>query len=275
MKKKIFALMLVFVLIISVGCSNDSNVNNETEVVSTEEPQNQDSETKGTLIAGTEGTMIPWTYMDGDEVVGFEADMMKEVSKRTGYEIEMKPIEWAGLFGSLDSDRIDLVANIVTINEERQEKYEFTEPFLYNPMVIATQADSEITSLEEVDGMSIVVEAGSSDEQVVDALEEKYGITLERTYYQGISINDVELGRVDLWIGSAPSIAANIEAGYKLKVIDKTGEYQEYGYPFLKGEEGEKLRDEFDLALKSMREDGTLSEISQKWLVEDYTNTPQ
>ena len=278
MKKKLFGSLTFILLVLSlVACNsnaNDESKNSEAKTV-TESKEENNSSAEKELVAGTEGVMIPWTYMENEKLIGFEPDLCAEIGERIGYDITLEPIEWSGLFGAFDAGRIDFVANIVTINEERLEKYYFTEPYLYNPMVIATKSDSDISSLEDIGGMSIVVEAGSSDEQVVEALEEKFGYELEKVYYDGISINDVELGRVDLWIGSEPSILANIEAGYKLKVIDRTGEFQEYGYPFPKTDEGAKLRDEFNSALDKMREDGTLSEISEKWLLEDYTQKPE
>lgn len=98
---------------------------------------------------------------------------------------------------------------------------------------------------------------------------------MEHVYYEGISIQDVVNGRVDLWIGGKPSINVQIKEGYDLKIIGETGDYQEYAYPFVKGEEGSKLAEEFNKALNEMREDGTLSKISEKWLEMDVTKKPE
>lgn len=266
-KKKLFSLVAAIAILSSfmmVGCSS-------------KEEAKEDAAPKEEVVikAGTEGTMFPWTYMEGEKVVGLEADMAEEIGKRIGKKIELEPIEWSGLFGSLDSNRIDTVANIVTVNDERKEKYEFSETYIYNPMVLATKSDSDIDSLEDLDGKSIVVEAGSSDEQVVADLEKKLGIKMEHVYYEGISIQDVVNGRVDLWIGGKPSINVQIKEGYDLKIIGETGDYQEYAYPFVKGEEGSKLAEEFNKALNEMREDGTLSKISEKWLEMDVTKKPE
>ena len=170
---------------------------------------------------------------------------------------------------------MDTVANIVTITDERKEKYVFTQPYVYNPMVLATKADSDINSLDDIDGRTIVVEVGSSDEMVLKQLEDGLGVDLEPVYYEGISITDVENGRVDLWIGGEPSLNTNIEAGYDLKIIGQTGSYQEYGYPFLIGDEGEALCSVFDNALTEMKKDGTLKNISEKWFKMDITQKPE
>ena len=83
-----------------------------------------------------------------------------------------------------------------------RKKYEFTQPYVYNPMVLATKStNDEINSMDDIDGQSIVVEVGSSDELVLDQVQKKFGVTLQPEYYEGISITDVESGRVALWIG--------------------------------------------------------------------------
>ena len=142
--------------------------------------------------------MYPWTYTEDGKIVGYEADIMEEIGKRTGYDIELEAVDWSGIFGALDSGRVDTIADIITITDERQEKYEFTQPYVYNPMVLATKStNDEINSMDDIDGQSIVVEVGSSDELVLDQVQKKFGVTLQPEYYEGISITDVENGRVD------------------------------------------------------------------------------
>ena len=260
MKRRSLLLMMMVAGVLITACSAGGN---------------KDSTEKKTLVAGTEGTMFPWTYVEDNKIVGFGADIIAEISKRTGYDIEMKAMDWSGLFGNLDAKRVDTVANIVTITDERKEKYVFTQPYVYNPMVLATKADSDINSLDDIDGRTIVVEVGSSDEMVLKQLEDGLGVDLEPVYYEGISITDVENGRVDLWIGGEPSLNTNIEAGYDLKIIGQTGSYQEYGYPFLIGDEGEALCSVFDNALTEMKKDGTLKNISEKWFKMDITQKPE
>ena len=232
------------------------------------------NEPKKVLKVATEATMWPWTYTDDDgKIAGFEADIMAEVSKRTGHEIQMEAVNWSGIFGALDSGRVDTIANIITITDERKEKYVFTDTYVYNPMVLATKSDNDaINSMEDIDGQSIVVEVGSSDELVLEQVQNKFGVKLEPKYYEGISITDVENGRIALWIGGKPSLTTQIEKGeYDLKIVGETGYYQEYGYPFPKTEEGKALCEEFNTALKSMKEDGTLKSISEKWFGMDIT----
>lgn len=256
----------------SGGQEKTSDSQTEEENAAGEDATEEESGEKKTLKVATEGSMYPWTYTENGEIVGYEADIMAEISKRTGYTIELEAIDWSGIFGALDSGRVDTIADIITITDERKEKYEFTQPYVYNPMVLATKSDSDINSMEDIDGKTMVVEVGSSDEIVLEQVQKEFGVKLEPVYYEGISITDVENGRVDLWIGGEPSLNTQINEGeYDLKIVGFTGSYQEYGYPFLKGEEGAALCKEFDDALTEMKADGTLKSISEKWFKMDVT----
>ncbi len=263
-KSMLFALLMTGVMVLS-ACSGG------TKDTKSDEKASDDS--KKTLKVATEGNMYPWTYTEDGKIVGYEADIMEEIGKRTGYDIELEAVDWSGIFGALDSGRVDTIADIITITDERQEKYEFTQPYVYNPMVLATKStNDEINSMDDIDGQSIVVEVGSSDELVLDQVQKKFGVTLNPEYYEGISITDVENGRVALWIGGKPSLTVQIEQGeYDLKIVGETGYYQQYAYPFPKTEEGKALCKEFDDALTAMKEDGTLKKISEKWFNMDIT----
>ena len=262
--KRNLTFFVALIMLITIGCSVGLA------------PENGSPTQQKKLSAGTEGTMYPWTYVEDGKVVGLEADIMAEIGKRTGYEIELKPMDWSGLFGNFVAKPIDTVANIVTITDERKQKYFFTQPYLYNPMVLATKSTSDIKSLEDINGRSIVIEVGSSDEIVLKELESKMGVKLKPVYYEGISVTDVANGRVDLWIGGEPSVNTMIEeGGYDLRIIGRIGSYQEYGYPFLKNEKGQKLCTAFDNAISEMKKDGTLKNISEKWLKLNITEKPE
>lgn len=269
MKKRSMLLVLLMTgAMVMSACSGSTE--EKTEEAKTEESA---EESKKTLKVATEGNMYPWTFTEDGEIVGYEADIMAEISERTGYEIELEAVDWSGIFGALESGRVDTIADIITITDEREEKYDFTQPYVYNPMVLATKGDNaEINSMDDIDGQTIVVEVGSSDELVLEQVQNKFNVTLSPQYYEGISITDVENGRVALWIGGKPSLTVQINKGeYDLKIVGETGYYQMYAYPFPKTEEGKVLREAFDKALTEMKADGTLKAISEKWFDMDIT----
>ena len=96
MKKTLFTALLLVTMTLT-ACSPSSDLGKTASSQSTQK----------TIKVATEGNMYPWTYTEDGKIVGYEADIMDEISKRTGYDIKLEAIDWSGIFGALDSGRVD------------------------------------------------------------------------------------------------------------------------------------------------------------------------
>lgn len=268
MKSKFKILLTMLALsILLVGCGNSDT------------QKSADKKTNSTagekiIKVGMDGETPPYTTVnDKSELIGFEVDLWKEIGKRIGYEVQFEHSEFSTLFGLLDDGRLDTIANTISITPERQEVYNFSDTYLYEKIVLVSKVDKEISSIKDIDGMTIAVEPTSSDEVIVDTLEKESGVKLERVFYDGASIQDVVLGRVDLWIKGEPSAIEVINqiGKDKLKILTDTPVTFESAYPFAKTEKGEELMKLTNDAIKSMQEDGTLKKLSEKYLSIDIT----
>lgn len=72
-----------------------------------------------TLRVGMSGGYFPFTFVEQDELKGFEVDVMNAVGEITGDDIEFVTASFSGLAGMLESGRIDTIANQITITPER------------------------------------------------------------------------------------------------------------------------------------------------------------
>ena len=52
------------------------------------------------------------------------------MAKRLGVKPEFKETQWDAMFAGLDAKRFDMIANQVGIRPDRQEKYDFSEPYI-------------------------------------------------------------------------------------------------------------------------------------------------
>ena len=70
---------------------------------------------------GTEGTYPPFTYVDPrtNQLTGYDVEVMRAVADKTGWRVRFVQSQFDSIFPVLDADRIDVVANQVTINPER------------------------------------------------------------------------------------------------------------------------------------------------------------
>lgn len=90
---------------------------------------------KGSLIVGITD-FEPMDYKDGDEWIGFDADMARVVAEKLGVEAQFVEIDWDTKSMELDSKNIDVVWNGMTLTDEVKEAMECTVPYCNNAQVV-------------------------------------------------------------------------------------------------------------------------------------------
>ncbi len=81
-----------------------------------------------TIKVGMSGKYFPFTFVKQDKLQGFEVDMWNQIGERTGYKVEFVTASFSGLFGMLETGRVDTISNQITITDERKAKYAFSSP---------------------------------------------------------------------------------------------------------------------------------------------------
>ncbi len=234
--------------------------------------QAQDAAGQEPLRVGMSGGYFPFTFVEQDQLQGFEVDFMNAVGEQIGRPVEFVTMSFSGLIGALESGRIDTVANQITITPEREEAFVFTQPYVIDGAQIVVQEGNPegIQSPDDLSGRSVAVNLGSNFEQLLRELPNAGEIDI-RTYESNLE-QDVALGRVDAFVMDRVSTATVIqESGQPLELAGEPFSEIQNALPFRSDEEGQALRDEVDAAITTLKEDGTLSEISTKWLGLDVT----
>lgn len=95
---------------------------------------------KGTLIVGITD-FEPMDYKDGDEWIGFDADMARLVAQKLGVEVQFVEIDWDTKIMELDSKNIDVVWNGMTLTDEVTSAMECTNAYCNNAQVVVVPAE--------------------------------------------------------------------------------------------------------------------------------------
>lgn len=225
-----------------------------------------------TWNVGMSGGYFPFTFVQLDELQGFEVDFINALAKETGDDVNFVTMSFSGLIGALESGRIDTVANQITITPERTAKFAFSQPYVFSgaQVVVKTGNEDTIQSTEDLSGKTVAVNLGSNFEELLNNLPNADEIEI-KTYDSNIA-QDTALGRVDAFVLDRVSSAQLIqESPLPLAMAGKPFSEIRNALPFRDDEEGRALRDKIDTAITSLKDSGTLSEISQKWFGTDIT----
>lgn len=226
---------------------------------------------KKKIVVGLDDNFPPMGFRDDkNNIVGFDVDMAKEASKRLGAEIEFKPIDWNSKEVELNSKRVDVLWNGLTITEKRKENIAFTKPYMENRQIIVVNANSPIKGKADLAGKVIGVQEGSSS---VDAVE-KEEATL-KSFKDLKKYSDNVAALMDLKNGRLDAVVVDEIVG-RYYISKKPGEYviladnfgsEEYGVGLRKDDK--ELLNKLQKALDDMKKDGTSAKISKQWFGED------
>jgi len=224
----------------------------------------------GVLKVGTEGTYTPFTYHDPatNELTGYDVEVISAVADKMGVKAEFTEAPFDAIFASLMSKRFDVVANQVTKNPEREGKYALSAPYTVSEGIIITKADNTtITKLSDLKGLTTAQSSTSNWAGVAT----KAGAKVEAVegFTQAVAL--VKQGRVDATVNDNLAALEYFKATQDsdVKVAGQTGDTSEQVFALRPDDTA--LRDEINVQLASLRRDGTLAQISQKYFGEDVS----
>ncbi|THF62543.1 cystine ABC transporter substrate-binding protein [Pseudothauera rhizosphaerae] len=227
---------------------------------------------RGVVRIGLEGTYPPFNFQDEQgKLTGFEVEFAEALAKQLGVRAEFQPTKWDGILAALESGRLDLVINQVTIGEERRKKYDFSKPYTYSGIQVLTRKgqENQFPTPASLKGRKIGVVLGTNYEQWLR--ENAPGADI-RTYDDDPSRNqDLRIGRLDAILVDRLNAAEIIRlTGDTLALAGEPFSRQEAGIPLRKG--NPQLLAAIDGAIDALRADGTLKRISEKWFGIDVTS---
>lgn len=261
MKKGIFIVFILLLLVAFVGCSN-----NEGQ----EQGENGDTpkEAKETLVVGTSPDFPPFENIDENgEIVGFDIDLINEIAKEMDREVELKSMDFNGIVTAVQTGKIDLGISGLTANDERKEKVGFSEPYYYaSQALLVKEEDKSIESMDALKGEVVGSQLGSTSDDVIMEFKE-----IEAKQYNKVTdaVLDLKNGRIKAVIVEDSIAKAFDEKNEDVSmIVPENLNEEEEPFAIAVPKEEEELLKEINEALASIRESGKYDELFEKWFSE-------
>ena len=246
------------------------NTSEAAEAAGNEEDELAQILSRGKIIVGIEGTYPPFTYHDDNgDLAGYDVDVARSIAEKLGVEVEFVEAAWDSLLIGVDTGKFDTVINCVSITEERQEKYDFTQPYYFTSRQVVVRGDDDsIQSEDDLKGKKIATNLTNA---YIDWYE-SHGAEVVGIDTSGEAAEMLLSGRVDFTSFSevilADFLKEHPEADLKVAFVIPDSEAQ-VGIPFRKGET--RLVETVNGILDELRSEGKLLELSEKYFEADYT----
>jgi len=217
------------------------------------------------ITVAVEDAYPPFNYVDQDsgESIGWDYDVVSEICVRINCVPEFTLAAWDGIFPAMEAGEFDMLADGVTITEERDKIIDYSIPYITIGQVLLVRAD-ETASVDDIkadDGALIGTQIQTTNEIVA-----KKNFPEERVQ----SFEDFGAATLALLSGDVDGVVLDTVAAVgfmnenpgDFKVAGELTSDEQLGFVFPPGSE---LTAAVNAALESMLADGTLKEFNDKW----------
>ena len=237
------------------------------------------------ITAVTSGDTRPYVYVgDDNELTGVDIEILKEAFDRMdGYSLNLQVASFDAIFAGLTAGQYQIGVNNFSYREERAQNYLYSYPYNKISYVFVTTDGNEISSFSEAAGKKVELASGVSIAGGIEQWNEEnpdQQITIDYTEADtATKLQHVADGAYDFQIIDAAMYDA-YEKEYNFGLVATPLDDADtaliasnvYAYYLLPLDQTE-LRGKLDAAIKSLQEDGTIREITQKF--EGYDGTPE
>ncbi|WDR01614.1 ABC transporter substrate-binding protein [Devosia algicola] len=212
----------------------------------------------------TEGAYPPFNMKNAaGDLVGFDIDIANALCAEMKAECTMVAQDWDGIIPGLVANKYDAIIASMSITPERQQSVGFTEPYYSNYLHVMAKKGSGLSGADDLSGKSVGAERSTVASQWA---EDNLGRTADVKLYdtQTAAYSDLDAGRIDAmvsdiypaydWLQSHDGfefIGDNIDIDDKIGIAIRKNDTE--------------LRDAFNAALKTIRDNGTYAEINAKY----------
>ncbi len=256
--KKIIALALALVMLSALlaGCGSESASN-----LKTVEP--------GKLIMATNAAFPPYEFIEGNEVVGIDAEIAGAIAEKLGLELQIDDMEFGSIVESVKGGKADIGLAGMTVTPERQEVINFTASYATGVQVVIVTEDSAITTVDDLfaEGASyaIGVQRNTTGDLYCTWDLEDAGLATVDRYSKGAdAVQALLTGKVDCVVIDNEPAKAFVAANEGLKILETEYAIEEYAAAMSK--DNAELYEAVNKALEELIADGTVKAIVEKYI---------
>jgi len=217
----------------------------------------------GTLTICSDIPYAPFEFEGGDNgtgYTGFDIDLLDAIAKKLDLGLAVQDVGFDALQSgtTLASGTCDIGASAMTITEERKANIDFSDPYYDSLQSLLVSTDSEIASIEDLDGKLVGVQQGTTGEAYAN--ENATGAQILQFPSDAELWPAIQAGTIDAILQDQPVNIEHEKADDAYEIVEEYDTGESYGFAFAKGEKT-ALLDAVNAALQELRDSGDYQTI--------------
>jgi len=235
---------------------------------------------RGTLVVAFEDDFQPFEFFQDNVLTGYDVDLLQLIAKKFPFKVTSDVVPWTGILPGVTTGKYDVAVTAVVVTKARLAALEMTTPVAQSVnYYLKRTRDTHITSIKDLSGLKLGVEAGSNmlaQLPELDAMLQKTGGRLGPVQqYQAYpeAYQDLALGRIDYVVNTQLNLLSVAAARPAMFTLGQPVSSTSYiSWAMQKG--NTQLRDLFNGLLLATRTDGSMYKLQQKWFSTTFESMP-
>lgn len=280
MKKWMAAAMAAVMAVSAAGCggsgsgsdatvassSADTAAETEKSSAADEVSDAGDESSEKIYQIATDITFKPFEFEnDNGEMVGIDLDLLDAIAKDQGFVYELQVVGFNAAVMALETGAADAVIAGMSITPEREELYDFSDPYFESGVGCAVLSSSDADDYSDFAGKQVAAKTGTEGCRFAESIADQYGFTVVQFDTSAMMYQDVLAGNSVACFEDYPVMGYEISQGMDLRLLDKLESANNYGIAVMKGENGELL-EMINAGLADLKADGTYDEIIDTYI---------
>ena len=265
MRTKSFSLLALAAVFTLSACGGSQNSNSNSAASGAKAAG---LDVNKTYIVATDASYAPMEYMENNAVVGFSHDILDAAAKSQNVKLEFVNTPFKGLFANVDKGDSDIGLASITINDERKQQLDFSDPYFEaTQMIVTTDRNANIKTFADLKTRPASVQAATSGDLILQDLQGKDSQNIKRFETMPLAFKELESGGVDAVVGDSSVVAYYVKQNPNAKlntVVDPSFVKEHYGFAFKKGR-NDGFREAINKGLAQIKTDGTYDKIHTQW----------
>lgn len=218
---------------------------------------------KDTLTMATNAAFPPYEYVEGEKVVGIDAEIAQAIANKIGMELEIVDTEFDSIIPGVKGGKYDMGMAGMTVTDERLESVNFSTSYAKGIQSIIVKEDSKIKTVDDLSSKTkIGVQVATTG---CIYAEEDYGVDAVSEFQNGAAaVQALVSGKIDCVIIDNQPAQAFVAENEGLKILDTAYAEEDYAICFNKNDA--ELEQKVNAALEDLIKDGTVQKILDKYI---------
>lgn len=223
-----------------------------------------DNKDENIWVVGTCADNPPYEFVQNGEILGFDIDLITEVSKYLGKKVQFKNMEFHTLLAALSTQNIDLVLAGLSVTQKRMQRVDFSIPYTFAKIAALYRKEDQFNEFKDLKDKKVGAQLGTIWSLIAHESSVINGFSITSLSNNLMLIEELKSRRVDVVALEETQAKKFVEVYSNMSYFVDKNLRSEFAIAMPKGFSN---KENINQAIKALRGNGTIKRLIKKWSI--------